>query len=203
MSARSPRRPSIMASDPYLGRRPGLVAEQVAAGLIARSRRESVELHLNETASLLWLLCNGQERLAQIHDRVRRLYPHGGGPLDRDVVEGLAHLRTRRLIRSAIKEYPERPLLRVAFCNFWPRFDSRDNYFIWMLAHRFDVILVDPRTDVADLVFYSTHPATGFDHLRVDRSRTRKILVAAGGGLARSSECDFLFTTRAVRGAPV
>ena len=38
MSARAPRRPSIMAADPYLGRRPGLVAEQVAAGLIARSR---------------------------------------------------------------------------------------------------------------------------------------------------------------------
>jgi hypothetical protein len=191
-----------MAADPYLGRRPGLVAEQVAAGLIARSRREPAEWHLNDTAALLWLLCNGQEHVTQIRSQVRRWYPQGGAQLDRDVIEGLTNLRTQRLIRSAATRYPHRPLLRVAFCNFWPRFDRRDNYFVWMLAHRFDVILVDPRADIPDIVFYSTHPAAEFDHLRLDRSRTRKILVARGGGLARWSECDFLFTTRAVRGAP-
>ena len=130
------------------------------------------------------------------------MYPQRGAHLDRDVIEGLTNLRTQRLIRSAATRYPHRPLLRVAFCNFWPRFDRRDNYFVWMLAHRFDVILVDPRADIPDVVFYSTHPAAEFDHLRLDRSRTRKILVARGGGLARWSECDFLFTTGAVRSAP-
>lgn len=125
-----------MAADPYLGRRPGLVAEQVAAGLIARSRREPAEWHLNDTAALLWLLCNGQERVTQIRSQVRRWYPQVGAQLDRDVIEGLTNLRTQRLIRSAATRYPHRPLLRVAFCNFWPRFDRRDNYFVWMLAHR-------------------------------------------------------------------
>lgn len=203
MSANSARRSASIPRDTYLARRPGIVMEQLAEGMVAREWREPLELRLNQTASLLWLLCGGKERVFEIRDQLRALYPDAGGQLESEVSEGLSELRARRLLRVAATEFSVRPLLRVGFCNFWPRFDPRDNYFTWMLTRRFDVILVDPRTDTPDVVFFSIHASAEFDHGRVERSRTRKILFARGGARPNFSECDFAFTTRPVENAPV
>ena len=195
--------PASIPADAYLARRPGIVMEQFPDGLVARRRGERDEVRLNHTAALLWLLCGGRECVSGIRAQVRALYPDAGGELARDVTEGVSDLLARRVIRMGATEFSVRPLLRVAFSNFWPRFDRRDNYFIWMLTHRFDVILVDPRSETPDVLFYSIHAAAGFDHHSVDRERTRKIFFARGGGSPSFSECDFVLTTRAVEDPPV
>ena len=203
MSVISARASISIPADAYLARRPGVVMEQEVDGWMARERQGRLQVRLNQTAALLWALCSGTERLSEIRDRLRGLYPDAGDQLESEVTEGLSGLRAGRLIRVAATPLSPRPLLRVGFCNFWPRFDRRDNYFVWMLTHRFDVIVVDPRTDAPDVVFYSIHASAEFDHQRVDRARTRKILFAKGGGRPNFSDCDFAFTTRPVEDAPV
>ena len=118
-----------------------------------------------------------------------------------DVLQALADLRARGLLLSVAQPQPARPLIQVGFAGFGPGFRGDDNYFLWMLAQGFDVILVDPEQDTPDLLLYRDPPAGRFDHRCVDRDRTFKILVSADSQPPDFSQCDYAFTPGPVYGA--
>ncbi len=149
----------------------GLVMQWSGENLILWASHNQSKHTLSPTAALIWLLCDGRLSVVEIKDRLSRLYPDQVPVIDGDVSRALGNLQAWGLL-DVPHNRPLRPLIRVGFCNFWPGFDTSNNYFLWMLTYKCDVMLVDPRSGDPDLIFYSIFPPNSFDHSHVDRSRT-------------------------------
>ena len=182
-----------LSDDLPLARRAGIVCKWTQHGLVLWTRRNALELELNNTAALIWLLCNGQLTSKGVKETLKKQYPKQGENIETDVTETLSHLHAHNAIELIKDRGSCRPLLRVGFCNFWTDFDTHDNYFLWMLTHRFDVLLVDPDSMEADLVFYSTFPSKRGDAARVDCSRTLKVLFTLELSNDDLSKFDYAF----------
>lgn len=182
----------------YAARRPGFLLVREGEDYFLQSRRQGRRVRLNPTGAFLWLLCDGGTRVEEIVRRVEAQYPDAPARIRADVLAALRDLAAEGLVRIGAHAYTARPSVRVGFSGFWPAFDPRDNYFSSMLAERFDVVLVDPRGEMPDLLFYSTRERPELDHRRVDRRRTFKVFFGFTPHSPDFGECDFAFTTEPV-----
>ncbi|MCP4715348.1 MAG: PqqD family peptide modification chaperone, partial [Deltaproteobacteria bacterium] len=191
----------MIADESYPTRKSGVVMRWSGEDLLLRSKRDKASQSLiNRTAATIWLFCDGQTRISEIIDRLQRHYPEQRQQVKTDILQAAAHLRARGLLDFAEAPQPVRPFVRVGFADFWPEFQVDDNYFLWMLTFKFDVMLVIPGDDTPDLLFCSTYPLNGFDLHQVDRARTHKILVSADMASPDFSAYDFAFSPHTVTG---
>lgn len=175
-------------------RSPGFVMISEGDDLILWSKNKTNKLTLNQSACLIWLLCDGVLDIKSIGEQLKQLYPENTKQLEVDIQGALRDLHNSGLIRLTKEKQATRELCRVGFGNLWPGFDQSDNYFLWMLTYQFDVILVDIQEELPDILFYSDYCGTDFDHHQVDRTQTRKIYVATGYQKPKFSECDYAFS---------
>jgi len=181
-------------------RSPGLVMQWRGPHLNVRSKQNKGGHWLNQTAALIWFLCDGQARVGDLIDHLQSRYPDQTGQVASDVNQALAELRARGLLSFADQPQAVRPLIKVGFAGFGPGFFAGDNYFLWMLTHKFDVEVVIPEQETPDLLFYRAPPKESFDHRRIDRTQTLKVLVSADGLTPDFSECDYAFSPNFVTG---
>lgn len=81
--------------------------------------------------------------------------------------------------------------MKVAFSDFWWKFDNKNNFFIDSLRElRHDIILVDDITE-ADLLIFSCF---GNQHKLVDRNKTKKIYFTGEDLRPPLDECDYSLT---------
>ncbi len=114
----------------------------------------NVATRLNAGAMIVWFLCDGCRSVGEIKRQLSEAYADTRDIVEQDVDAILGNL----IEAGALKTIPEaasapsKPL-RVGFCGFWPGFSPRDNYFLWMLTVRFQVLLVDPPSGELDFLF--------------------------------------------------
>lgn len=178
--------------DAYVSRRAGTIGERAGEVVVLTTRRRKVRL--NSTALVVWELCDGQRRTTEIAELLAAHYPQASDQVRQEVVATLNELNRSKVLRVGPTRDPQRPLLRVAFANVWRGFDVRNNYFLKALAHRFDVLLVDPSVEPPNVLFFSGDPPGGFDHRHADRSTTLKIYFANAKSQPDYGECDFAFS---------
>ena len=158
------------------------------------SRGRRLRLDLNPSAASVWLLCDGRSNVAGIKERLKLFYPTRADQIDQDVAEALADFHARHLIRIATPREGGRALIRVAFAGFWPGFLEDDNYFLWMLTHKFDVMLVDALHGDPNIVFHSTFWSGEKDtSLPAASRRALKFLFLPEADDSDPSEYDFVF----------
>ena len=119
--------------------------------------------------------------------RVLKLYPGEAEEVSTAIPllldELLASGRVRRVTVPS-----ERPLLRVAFGGFWETLEPGDNYLIWTLSFRYDVLAVQA-SSIPDLLFFGPSPED-LPREVWDRERTLGIFCGSGSGVAPAAS-DF------------
>ena len=167
-------------------RMPGLTMTWSGSHLLILSKEKNSRHELNPTAATIWLMCDGKLNVKRIENVLRRRYPCESASVENDVVQTIETLKALQLIElvnydiafiHAFRNKFLRPVIRVGFCNFWDSFDPLENFFLHMLAPHFDVMVVDPQTHDADLIFYTDFLETNFNHEQIDRTKCFKILV--------------------------
>ena len=171
--------------DTYLARRAGCSMVKSGDGLRLVSRETGHRLSLNRTAALTWLLCDGSLRHREAVARVQELYPGREPEVETETHDLLDELEAGGWIRRRAVA-SERPVLRVAFRGFWEGFDPGDNYLVWMLSFRYDVLVVE-ETSIPDLLFFRPGDAP----TRWDRERTLGVSCAAAGDPRPEPTGDF------------
>lgn len=90
--------------------------------------------------------------------------------------------------------------LNLSFCDFWPNFDPRSNFFVWALEPHYDIKIVHPYCGAADLLVFSVF---GSGHVH---ARSRKRICFIGENVRPNLEAadltmsfDFLDDPRHVR----
>lgn len=80
--------------------------------------------------------------------------------------------------------------MKISFCDFWWKFDNKNNFFVDSLKHSFEnVEVVEP--EMADLVFFSCF---GKDHEKVDRTKTKKVYFTGENTRPPLVDCDYSLT---------
>ena len=182
-----------LAPSARLRRSANVVATWSKDQLVLYFERQQARYEFNQAAALVWLFCGGKLSITEIVESIQELYPVQADIVENDVRESLFDLYQAQLLEIAESEEGDRTLLKVAFCNFWPSFDKSENYFVRMLAHRFDILHVSP-DDEPNLLIYSTYPSSGFDHVNVDRSKTIKVLYNSASINTDFAQCDYAFS---------
>lgn len=171
--------------------------------LIIQSKDKSIRHELNPTAAAIWLMCDGKLNVNGIENILRRQYSYESASVENDLIQTLEALKTQQLIElidydvafiHAFRQKFLRPVIRVGFCNFWDSFEPLDSYFFHMLAPNFDIMVVDPEKNDADLFFYTDYLENDFDHNKIDRTKCFKILVNNGKMPPDFSQCDYVFS---------
>jgi hypothetical protein len=83
--------------------------------------------------------------------------------------------------------------LTVDFCNFWPNFDKRDNYFFNLLNQRFNVIIDDINPQ---LMIFSYDYAKKAEHRKHNRKTCVRIYYGCEYVDPLWEECDFAITNK-------
>lgn len=182
-----------------LVRNPGHVLEEREGRYVVKARHRRTQRKLNGMAAYLWLLCDGARSIASLTEELCALYPDQRSSVRRDVPRALMDLYALGLLAPQAGE-PDRPLVKVGFDQFGPRFDERDNYFLWMLTHAFDVWLVageDALAD-ADLIVCSA-PSRRLE--REERPAGFRVLFTEDHDPALFSLFDYIISSSPVDGA--
>ena len=80
--------------------------------------------------------------------------------------------------------------MKIAFADFWWKFENNNNFFVDSLRSiRDNIEVVDPSD--ADVLIYSCF---GKDHLNVDRDKTKKIYYTGENLRPDFDECDASLT---------
>lgn len=80
---------------------PGVLAEEVDGELLLYRLGDHKAVHLNDTASLIWQLCDGSRDLEAMLSELRALFPDAGEELEADVQEALSFLLAEGAIVAA------------------------------------------------------------------------------------------------------
>lgn len=179
-----------------LVRRRGLAMARLPGVLQVWSLHEHWTAELNVTASLVFLLCDGYRSAGDTVDALCQLYPDNELAVRAEVSTVIADLKGRGLIQQqqlGPATLSSSPILKAAFFGFWPEFDSRCNYFLTMLGHSFDTMLVDPGIDDPDLAFcYASNPSGGH---KIVPEHTKIVWVDLDEKTPEPMTCDYWFTT--------
>lgn len=172
---------------------PGFLGVREGDDTVFRSRH-AVYATLNASAFVIWSFCDGVSSVAQIERILSSEFQETRTQVGTDVRDVLAYLRDIGVLDLTGSRLSNAHL-RISFCNFGPEFKRDDNYFNWMLTEHFDVLVVDPREETPDIVFFSDQPSLDVDHRQIDDSETLKIFV--GGSLVEpdAAYCDYAFST--------
>jgi hypothetical protein len=161
-----------------------------------RHPRHSFEL--NPTASLVWLLCNGELTVAEIIESLQSLDPQQPAQIERDIREVMADFQAKGLVMPGQNGPPPRTVKRVGFCGFWDGFNTRDNYFLWMLSFQYDLLIVDLWDD-CDTLFYSEFLSSEFDRDQLNSVDGHKVQVCIEAR-PEFDQCDFAFSNNSISG---
>jgi hypothetical protein len=186
----------MRAEGRYSLRITGFVAEWHDQILHVKSKQNKVGRWLNQTATLIWFLSDGQTPEKDIIIHLQSCYPDQSLEIVSDVGRAIIELQNNGLISVTNQPSPARPLIKVGFAGFGSGFLANDNYFLWMLTYKFDIVLVNSERDLPDLLFYRSPPRERFDHRQIDRTQALKILVCADDHLPDFSECDYAFSSK-------
>lgn len=130
---------------------------------------------LNETASLLWQLADGLNSEEVILSQMMAIFPNEETISEDAISKALLEQVQLGVLERISDPIPAKPFIKVAFTNFWIGFENYNNYLLDILQQRYTTFVVDPSYETADILFFSTFPATTFHHLQVNRQETIKI----------------------------
>lgn len=80
--------------------------------------------------------------------------------------------------------------MKIAFADFWDRFDPQNNFFVDLLS-TFTTVEVVPHNNQPDVLIYSCF---GHQHHYVNRSKTKKIYYTGENLRPNFNECDYSLT---------
>ena len=80
-------------------RDPEIVTDTLEGELVLYHPQRTTAIYLNQTASLIWGLCDGHRSLAEIVELLARHYPDAGGNLETEVREAIESLRQQRAVQ--------------------------------------------------------------------------------------------------------
>lgn len=190
----------MIGGDAYPVRNPRLVLCRDGKQFIARPMDGEAGCRLNETASLLWVWCDGRLTVKQITGSLCQRYPDQTAQVASDVAQALTKLQAQGLIKVIEHPEPARPLVRTAFADFGSDFCREDKYFLRMLTSRFDVVLIDFPQERPDILFCRSRTFDNPDYSRIDRNRTITVLVSTDDQPPDLSQCDYAFSPAFVTG---
>ena len=81
--------------------------------------------------------------------------------------------------------------MKIAFTDFWWKFDSRNNFFLDSSRRIFENVEVTDNLNEADVLFFSCYSK---DHLKADRSKTKKVYFTGENTRPPLDECDWSFS---------
>lgn len=71
----------------------GYRVEEMDGELLLYHPQSTATLYLNNTAALVWQLCDGARTVAEIVEILSESFPDSGGGMDRDVLDALTSFR--------------------------------------------------------------------------------------------------------------
>jgi coenzyme PQQ synthesis protein D (PqqD) len=91
------------AADSVPTQRPGVRLEEMDGETLLYRRASRKSIYLNESATTVWKLCDGQRTVQQIIDALGEVYPEAGGAIAADVwyaINGLVREGAIRLVTA-------------------------------------------------------------------------------------------------------
>ncbi|MBW1615260.1 MAG: glycosyltransferase family 25 protein [Deltaproteobacteria bacterium] len=160
---------------------------------ILRSKPDNIPLQLNNTAWLIFCLCDGTLELKEIKKLVKHSYKVED--IDQDIDDTLDALIYSGVIETFAAPFKTpKPILRVGFINFWENFNKRDNWFLWMLCNRFNLILTNPAKEETDIIFCSVFEEIDYAGYNVFEADAIKVSVSLGEETLDLKKYDFVFS---------
>ncbi|MGO9357951.1 MAG: pyrroloquinoline quinone biosynthesis peptide chaperone PqqD [Xanthobacteraceae bacterium] len=80
-------------------RDPEIVTDTLEGELVLYHPQRTTAIYLNQTASLIWGLCDGHRSLAEIVELLAMHYPDAGSNLETEVREAIESLRQQRAVQ--------------------------------------------------------------------------------------------------------
>ncbi len=179
-------------------RKTGFVIYKVYDHFILNSASDAISFELNSISWLVFSLCNGRISKKKIKELFRRAYSDIRNT-DHDVAEifeSLSECGTIENLDTPLK-IPSF-IIRTGFCNFWEDFDNADNYFLEMLAEKFNILLTEPSDKNLDMLFYSVFPDANNNQNICNRENVLKIMVKFGKEEPDLTQCDYAFSDHTI-----
>lgn len=79
-------------------RNPGFQLEQMNEEILLFNPETTRVVYLNETAALIWQLCDGQRNIAEIVSVLRGAYPEEADNIQKDVEQTLSEFEGQKVI---------------------------------------------------------------------------------------------------------
>ena len=73
----------------------GFIVEQMDGEVVLMHPGKNIIIHSNETAALIWQLCDGNNTVTQIVDILSGAYPEARAEIEKDVPETIQKLRAQ------------------------------------------------------------------------------------------------------------
>jgi len=175
----------------------GFIINTEDDSFILRSKTDDLPLQLNNTAWLIFCLCDGTLELEDIKKLVKQTYQntHIFEDIDQDIADTIDTLIYSGAIETfnAPFKTPE-IIIRVGFINFEENFNKYYNWFLWMISYRFNVIVTEPSKEDCDIIFSSVFDEMDYINYNIFVTDAIKIMVAFGDDLPDFAKYDFIFT---------
>ena len=72
--------------------------EEIDGELLAYSPATTRSIYLNPSASIIWLMCNGEHSVAEMIDALKEEYPDAADSIEDDVISTIETLRENQAI---------------------------------------------------------------------------------------------------------
>ncbi len=164
---------------------------------ILLSKSEEIPLQLNHTAWLIFCLCDGTLELQDIKKLVKQAYKDADlfEDIDQDINDTLESLIYAGVIETFNSPFKTPKLmLRVGFVNFWENFNKQDNWFLWMLSYKFNIILTNPDREETDIIFSSVFEEIDCIGHNIFATDAIKAIAAFGDEPSDLKKYDFIFS---------
>lgn len=90
-----------MDPDSLLQQSPDYSVEEIDGETLLYRLGSHQTIHLNETASLIWSLCDGTRSLRMMMDELRGLFPDAAAEIEADVQEAVSRLADEGAVVAA------------------------------------------------------------------------------------------------------
>lgn len=140
-------------------RNSGLVITRDGDKTVLRFPNEASGFGMNESAALVWQLCDGTRSFSEICNEIVKVSKGEVDSVESDVSAIVSSLISHGLIE--FNKPAPKPILRIAFIGSPEHFNIADNFFLNMFVNWFDLLVIDPTEDPELLISWSASEARG------------------------------------------
>jgi len=140
-------------------RKTGILITQNDGDTVIRFPYHATSYRLNESATIIWQSCDGNQSFAEICQEVVKLTGDNFNSVESDTSGVVASLISTGLVE--LNHAAPNPIIRITFIDSPEDFNKADNFFLNLFVNWFDLLLVESDANPELVVSWNRDVGTG------------------------------------------